>query len=159
MVWHFFICDIVNLSLNSNSAEHCHSNGVQNWSEDYTWSNFVSKLNLQRSPSDSPSLLLRRVINSDKILVVAVLHGHLARLRGPQSGQWEDMVGVSPHLDQHKSSNCFSQRIHCHVGCISWAFLHCVFSNVSSNYKLLKEEALVWSVGGHGRSVATSGPT
>ena len=31
------------------------------------------------------------------------------------------------------SSNCLHQRMHSHIGCICLTFLHCVFSNVSSN--------------------------
>ena len=39
------------------------------------------------------------------------------------------------------SSNCLQKRMHNHTGCICLPFLHCVFSNGSSNYLYVRMQS------------------
>ena len=47
---------------------------------------------------------------------------------------WLNLFRLSPLCEfSNVASNCISERMHSHTGCICLVFLHCVFSNVSSN--------------------------
>ena len=46
---------------------------------------------------------------------------------------WSHLFSFIQCAFSNVSSNCLSQRMHSHIGCIYLTFLHCVFANVSSN--------------------------